>query len=102
MLAGLRHDPIVGGDDQECAVYRAHARQHVIDKVDVAGNVHEAEGVVDLLAVDAGGEMVVGVTGDDGEPAVFLFGQRVGIDAGDVGDQGCLAVIDMPGGGEDE
>ncbi len=38
----------------------------------------------------------------DGDPALLLGGQPVGVDAGQGADQGRLAVVDVPGGPEDQ
>ena len=43
MLAGLRHDPFVGGDDEQGEVDAAGAGEHVVDEALVAGDVDEAD-----------------------------------------------------------
>ena len=50
MLARLRHDPVVGRDDQQHEVDAGGAGQHVVHEALVAGHVDEAEHV----AVGAG------------------------------------------------
>ena len=39
MLAGLRHDAVVGRDEEDGAVHLRGARDHVLDEVHVAGAV---------------------------------------------------------------
>ena len=43
VLAGLRLDGFVGGDDEEHQVDAADAGEHVLDEALVAGDVDEAE-----------------------------------------------------------
>ncbi len=43
MLARLRHDAIVGGNDQQDKVDAARAGQHVVDELFMAGNVDETQ-----------------------------------------------------------
>ena len=38
----------------------------------------------------------------DGDPALLLGGEAVGVDAGQGADQRRLAVVDVPGGAEDQ
>ena len=43
VFAGLGHDPLIGSDDQQRGIDSADARQHVLDKIAVAGYVHDAD-----------------------------------------------------------
>ena len=46
VLARLRHDGIVGRDDEQGEVDAGGAGEHVLDEPLVAGHVHDAEAVV--------------------------------------------------------
>src|SRR5687768_9108430 len=87
MLAGLRLDRLVRGDDEQRAVDAADAGEHVLDETLVAGNVDEADLVV--VGEPAGKAEV------DGDAAAFLFGKAVGVDAGERAHERGLAVIDV-------
>ena len=92
MLAGLRHDAVVGGDDQDHAVHAGGAGDHRLDEVLVAGHVDDA----DFQVGDrAGGEAEV-----DRHAPLFLLLEPIGLAAGQAFDQGGLAVVDMPGGSQ--
>ena len=43
MLAGLGHDAFVGRDDEQRRVDAADAGEHVLDEVDMAGHVDDAD-----------------------------------------------------------
>ena len=91
VLAGLGHDPFVGGDDKQGGVDAAHTGEHVLDKVFVAGDVDDA----DLLAARQGQP---GKAQVDGHVPFFFFLEPVRVDTGQGVDQGGLAVIDVAGG----
>jgi hypothetical protein len=94
MFAGLGHDGVVGGDDEEDEIDAGGAGDHVADKALVARDVDDAE----AATADFGeGEAEV-----DGHAARLFLGQAVGVDAGEGVDEGGLAVVDMAGGAEDE
>ena len=94
MLAGLRHDAVVGGDHQQHEIDAGGAGQHVVDEFLVAGHVDEAEhGAVRRRQI---GEAEI-----DGNAARFLLLEPVGIDAGQRAHQRGLAVVDMAGGSDD-
>jgi hypothetical protein len=59
-------------------------------------------GHVDKPQLEAGGGPQVCEADVDGDPAAFFFLQAVGIDAGQRADQSGLAVIDVPGGADDD
>ena len=89
MLAGLRHDAIVGRHNQDNEVDANGAGQHVVNELFVAGHVEKA---------DRGGigEMLIGKPQIDRDAALFLFRQAVGIGARQRLQQRRFAVVDMP------
>ena len=95
VLAGLRLDGFVGRDDEQHQVDSAHAGEHVLDEALVAGHVHEAQ-------PQSGRQLQVGEAQIDGDAAALLFLEAVRVDAGERLDQGGLAVIDVPGGADDD
>ena len=94
VLAGLRHHPVVGGDDEQREVDAAGAGQHVVHQPLVAGHVDEA----DHRAVR---RRHVGEAEVDGDAARLLLLQPVGVDAGQRPHQAGLAVVDVAGGADD-
>ena len=99
MLAGLRLDGFVGGDDHQHQVHAAHAGQHVADKALVARHVDEAQ--PDFFSAGRR-QFKVGEAEIDGDAAALLFFQTVGINAGQGFDQRGLAVVDVSGGADDD
>ena len=93
MLAGLRHDALVGGDDDEGGIDAAHPGQHVLNEVDVPRHVDQSE----RLAV---GEFHPGEAEVDGHLALALLLEPVGVDAGQGPDERRFAVVDVAGGGD--
>ena len=93
MLARLRHDRLIGRDDEDDEVDAADAGEHVLHEALVAGDVDER----DVDAVDD----LVGEAEVDGDAAGLLFLQPIGIGAGQRQDQRALAVIDVSGGADD-
>lgn len=93
VLAGLGHDAFIGGDDEEGEVDGACAGEHVADEADVAGDVDDGD-------VAAGGEGGPGEAELDGEAALLLFAEAVGVGAGEGFDEGGLAVVDVSGGAD--
>ncbi len=94
MLARLRHDAVVGGDDQQQKIDAARAGQHRMHEPFVARHVDEA----DHFAVCG---RQIGEAELDRDAACFLFFETVGVDAGQCLYQRGLAVIDMTGGTDD-
>ena len=92
VLAGLRHDRLVGGDHQHHGVEAADAGQHVLHEALVAGHVDERHAEARGLPMR---EAEV-----DGDAAVLFFLQPVGIGAGQRQHEAALAVIDVPGGAD--
>src|SRR5690606_5035488 len=95
VLAGLGHDALVGGDDEEHDVDAGGPREHVADERLVAGDVDDGE----LLSVRPA---EVGEAEVDGDAAALLLRQAVGVDAGERRDEGGLAVVDVAGRAEGE
>ena len=73
MFQRLRHRTVVRGNDQQRVLMGRYARDHVVYEAVMAGNVDEA----DSSSVDIG----VRETEIYREPAAFLFGERVGVNA---------------------
>ena len=94
VLAGLRHDRIIGRDDKKSEVDPGCASQHVLDEPFVARDVHDAQSVV--------AEIEMGKTDVDGNAAFFLFGQAVAVDAGQRLHERSLAVINVAGRSENQ
>ncbi len=94
VLAGLGHHALVGGDDEQHQVHAAHAGEHVLDEALVPGHVHDAE--VHAAGRDERREAEV-----DGDAALLLFGQPVGVHAGQAAHERGLAVVDVAGGADD-
>ncbi len=94
VLAGLRHQAVVGGHHQQHAIDAAGAGQHVVDEALVAGHVDEAGGA-------AVAKVGVEIAQVDGDPALALGRAAVALDAGEGAQQRGLAVVDVPGGADD-
>ena len=95
VLAGLGHDRLVGGHHQQHGVDPVRARQHVADEPLVAGNVDER-------SHEAVAQIEVGEAQVDRDAALLLLLQPVRIDAGERPHQRALAVVDVPGGADDQ
>ena len=99
MLHRLRHDALVGRDDEHDCRHATGAGEHVADEVAVPGNVDEADAErrsVRRLRFK-GSESEV-----DGDAAALLFGKPIGVNAGQGANQRRLAVVDMAGGSDDD
>ncbi len=94
VLAGLRHDGIIGRHDEQGQVDAGGAGEHVLDEALVAGHVHDAQAV--------GGQVEDGEADVDGDAASFLLRQAVAVDARQRLDQRGLAVVDVAGRAEDQ
>ena len=93
VFAGLRHDAVVGGDDQQREVDARRAGDHVLHEPLVSGHVDQSE--MKFIDVEMGEAQV------DGNAAGLFFGKAVGVDAGQLLHQARLAVVDVPGGADD-
>ena len=90
MLAGLGHDPLVGGDDQHGDVDAARTGKHVLYELLVARHV-------DYAGRYASRQLKVGEAQLDGYAALLLFGKAVGINARKGLYKAGLAVVDVTG-----
>ena len=88
VLARLRHHPLVRRDDQHDEVDAADPGQHVLHEPLVPGHVDDAEG-------QAVAEVEVGEADVDGDAALFLLLEAVGVDPGQREDQARFAVVDV-------
>ena len=95
VLAGLGHDALIGGDHEQGEVDAADAGEHVLDKALVAGDVDDRD-------FASAGQCGPGEAEIDREAAGFFFFPAIGVDAAERQDQGALAVVDVPGGADDE
>ena len=89
VLAGLRLDGFVGGDDQQHQVHASHACQHVLHEPLVAGDVNEPN-AQPAAKIEVGEPQVYG----DAAP-LFLF-QAVGIHPRQRLDQRRLPMVNVP------
>ena len=95
VLARLRFDGLVAGDDQHDQIDAAHARQHVLHKALVAGNVDESD--AQILAQIQMSEPQI-----DGDAAALLFLPAVGVGAGERQNQRRLSVVNVAGRSNDD
>ena len=95
VLPGLGHDAFVGGDDHDHDIDPGGAGHHVLDEFFMTGDVHHPD-VLPVRQVEGGKAQL------DGDSALFLLFQAVGVGAGHRLDQGGLAVIDVSGRTEDD
>jgi hypothetical protein len=92
VLARLRHDAVVGCDDEHDDV---DARDHVLDEALVSRDVDDP----DRATV---GQLEAREAEVDRHPALLLLLEPVGIDAGQHFHERRLAVVDVPGGADDD
>ena len=83
MLAGLRHDAVVGGDDQKRKVDAAGAGQHIVHELLVARHIDKAEHLAVRRRQISKAEI-------DGNAASFFFLEAIGVDAGERAHQAVL------------
>jgi hypothetical protein len=94
VLARLRHDAFVGGDDEQHGVDPADAGEHVADEALVPRHVDDADAAA--RGRDQRREAEV-----DRDAAFLLFLQAIGVDARQAADERGLAVVDVAGGADD-
>ena len=87
MLAGLRHDSLVGGNYEQCKIDPGGAGDHRMDQPFVAGHIHKVE--LDLVI----GKL--GKTEVDGDPSFAFLRQTITIGPGERLDESGFPVIDM-------
>ena len=93
VLVGLRHDAVIGRDDEDHHIHAMRPGHHVADEVHMPGHVHDAHDA--FIGEAAGSEAQV-----YGQAALLFLGQRVGLAAGEELDERGLAVVHVPGGAE--
>jgi hypothetical protein len=93
MLVGLGHDAFIGSDDEQGDIYAADPREHVLDEGFVARHVYDA-------GFASAGEGEPGEAEVNGHTTGFFFGEAVGVNAGEGGDEGGFAVVHMPSGAD--
>src|SRR5215472_10793989 len=94
MLLALRHDAIVGGHGKKDQIDSMSTGEHVANEPLVTGNVdHPRPGAV--------GQCEKGEPEIDGNSALLLFLETIGLLAGECANQGRLAMVDMTGGAND-
>jgi len=99
VLAGLRLDGLIGGDDQQHKIDSADSGQHVAYEALVAGDVDES----DLERTAIGHRQGhVGKTQIDSDAAPLLFLQPVRVDPRKSLDQRGFTVIDVPSRADNE
>jgi hypothetical protein len=94
VLARLRHDAFIGGDDQQHHIHAAGAGDHGLQEPLVARDVDQPEAPPAHVEVREA-EL-------DRDAALFLFLEPIGLDPRQRAHQRGLAVIDVPGGAEDD
>ncbi len=94
VLARLRLDGFVRGNDQQQHVDSRRARQHVANKPLVPRHIHKAEAHA-MLFEESKPQI-------DGDAAALLFFEPVGMRSGERLDERRLAVVDMPGRADDD
>ena len=94
VLQRLWHHAIVGRHDQQGVVDAHGPGGHGVDEFFVAGHVDDAQ----HLPI---GQWQVGVAQLDGDAALLLLFEPVGVGAGQRAHQGGFAVVDVPGGADD-
>ena len=95
VLDALGHDPIVGRDHHQVQIDPGRPRDHRPDEALVARDVDERQ-------PPPGGQGQRRVAERDGDAALALLREPVGVDAGERADQSGLAVIDVSGGAQRE
>ena len=94
VLARLRHHAFVGGDDDKREIDARRAGDHRAHECFVTRNVDDADRADAVERERREAEL-------DRDAAPLLFGQPIGVDAGERANERRLAVIDVPGGAED-
>lgn len=95
MFAGLRHDSLVGGNDQQNEIYTGGSGHHGTHETLMSRHVHNAHAL-------PSGKIGVGKTQFYGDAAALFFAETVAIYTCKCPDERCLAVVDMPGGSHDD
>jgi len=88
VLPRLGHHAFIGGHNQQRRVNAAHAGQHILNKIAVAGHIHHPDR-------QAAGQSQPGEAQVDGHLPLFFLAQPIRVDAGQDFDQRGLAMIDV-------
>jgi len=91
VLPCLGHDAIYRRNHQQDHVDAAGPRNHGSDKSIMSGNIDDAD-------LEPASEIEWRKPEFDGEAAALFLAEAVGVDTGEGPDQGCFAVVDVPGG----
>ena len=95
MLGRLRHRPLVGGDTEHRHVDSTRCRDHRAQEALVTGDVHDAGGPDPR-------QLEVCIPGLERDAAALFLRQAIRVDARERADQRSLAVVDVPGGSDDD
>src|SRR3989475_3400130 len=95
MLACLRHHTFIRRHHEQHGIQTLRPGQHVAHQPRVTAHVDDAD-------LAAAGQAHVCETQVDGHPATLFFGQPVGVDPGQGGDQRRFAVVDVARRADDE
>src|ERR1700730_13531389 len=87
MLASLRLDRFIGGNDEEDQINSTHSGEHVANKFFVTGNIDKTES--HAFEIQKSKPQV------NRDPAALFFFQSVRVGAGESLDQRGLAMIDV-------
>src|SRR5205823_1626238 len=90
MLDRLRHDAVIGGNDNEDEIDAGGPGEHVVDEALMPRHIDKTEH-------PAAGRGQISKAEIDRDAARLLFLQAIGVDAGKGTDQRRLAVIDVAG-----
>src|SRR5579864_660281 len=94
VLAGLRHNAVVGSDHEQAQIDARGPGEHVLDEALVARYIDDAKAIV--------AQVQRSKANVDGDAAFLLFRQAVAIDAGERFHKRSLAVVDVARGPQDQ
>ena len=94
VFARLRHHAIIGRNDQQREVDAGCAREHGVHQPLVPRHIDKSDDV-------AGWARQIGKSEFDGDAALLLFLEAIGIDAGERAHEARLAMIDVTRGADD-
>jgi len=92
VLAGLRHESVIGGHHQQYEIGGRQSAKCILDEALVTGHIDESDVGRGIC------KRQISKTNIDAETAPFFLGQSIGIDAGQCLHQTRFTVVDMPGG----
>ena len=100
MLAGLRADPLVGGDDEQQEPHAAEAGERVVQEALVPRDVDEGDRRRSPAPPRSAREVREAEVERDAAP--LLLREAVAVDAGERADERGLAVVDVAGGADEK